>query len=173
MEPFTLLHQDTTFQGHSKNPTHCKVSVYIWVHWCNSGARTDSTTLVYLEGDWMFCSPLGSYVPVHAMDGHGGKKVNLPNNLPQRHGEEVEVWLYSFFSLGARWRWVVNTTPRPLYPRESPGTHCTEGWVGPRADLDGCGKSLLHRDSIPGPYSTWRVAIPTTQAYGGVEIFFH
>jgi hypothetical protein len=25
-------------QGYSKNPTHCKVSVYIWVHWCNSGA---------------------------------------------------------------------------------------------------------------------------------------
>ena len=37
--------------------------------------------------------------------------------------------------------WVVNTTPRPLYPREGPGTHCTGGWVGPRAGLDGCGKS--------------------------------
>jgi hypothetical protein len=22
------------------------------------------------------------------------------------------------FNLGARWGWVVNTTPRPLYPRE-------------------------------------------------------
>jgi hypothetical protein len=45
-EPFTLLHQDTTFQGYSKNPTHCKVSVYIWVHWCNSGARTANAPLV-------------------------------------------------------------------------------------------------------------------------------
>jgi hypothetical protein len=25
---------------------------------------------------------------------------------------------YSFFNLGARWGWVVNATPRPLYSRE-------------------------------------------------------
>jgi hypothetical protein len=31
----------------------------------------------------------------------------------------IEVQLYSFFNLGARWRWVVNATPRPLYPRET------------------------------------------------------
>jgi hypothetical protein len=30
----------------------------------------------------------------------------------------VEVWLYSFFNLGAGWGWVVNATPRPLYPLE-------------------------------------------------------
>jgi len=30
----------------------------------------------------------------------------------------VEVYLYSFFNFGARWWWVVNTTPRPLYPQE-------------------------------------------------------
>ena len=29
-----------------------------------------------------------------------------------------------------------------LYPWERPGTHCTGGWVGPRAGLDRCGKSL-------------------------------
>jgi hypothetical protein len=29
--------------------------------------------------------------------------------------------------------WVVNDTPRPLYPRERPGTHCTGGWVELRA----------------------------------------
>ena len=29
-----------------------------------------------------------------------------------------------------------NATPRPLYPRERPGTHCVGGWVGPRAGLD-------------------------------------
>jgi hypothetical protein len=28
---------------------------------------------------------------------------------------------------------VVNSTPRPLYPRERPGTHGIGGWVGPRA----------------------------------------
>ena len=32
--------------------------------------------------------------------------------------------------------WVVNTTPRPLYPRKRPGTHCIGGWVGSRAGLD-------------------------------------
>jgi hypothetical protein len=26
--------------------------------------------------------------------------------------------VYSFFNLGARWGWVVNATPRPLYARE-------------------------------------------------------
>jgi hypothetical protein len=36
---------------------------------------------------------------------------------------------------------MVSTTPRPLYPRERPGTHCTVGWVGPRAGLDVCEKS--------------------------------
>jgi hypothetical protein len=37
------------------------------------------------------------------------------------------------FNLVARWGWVVSATPRPLYPQESPGTHCTciAGWVGP------------------------------------------
>jgi hypothetical protein len=45
--------------------------------------------------------------------------------------------------------WVVNATPQPLYPRERTGTHCTGGWVGPRAGLDGCGKSRRVQDSIP------------------------
>jgi hypothetical protein len=33
--------------------------------------------------------------------------------------------------------------------------------VGLRAGLNGCGKSRRHRDSIPGPPSPLRVAIPT------------
>jgi len=56
--------------------------------------------------------------------------------------------------------WVVNATPRPLYPLERPGTHCIGDWVGLRAGLDECGKSLLHRDSIPGPSELSRP--PTT-----------
>jgi hypothetical protein len=31
--------------------------------------------------------------------------------------------------------------PAGIYPRERPGTHCTGGWVGPRAGLDRCWKS--------------------------------
>jgi hypothetical protein len=35
----------------------------------------------------------------------------------------------------------------------TPGSHSIGDWVGPRAGLDGCGKSRPHRDSIPGPSS--------------------
>ena len=56
--------------------------------------------------------------------------------------------------------WVVSTTPRPLYHRERPGTHCTGGWVGPRTDLDVCGKSRPHRDSIPVPSSPTALSRP-------------
>ena len=37
--------------------------------------------------------------------------------------------------------WVVNAWPRPLYPRERPGSHRVGGSMDPRASLDGCGKS--------------------------------
>jgi hypothetical protein len=59
-----------------------------------------------------------------------------------------------FRDLGTRTGCVVSITPRPLYRRERPGTHCTGGWVGPRAGLGVCEKSRPHRDSIPGPPST-------------------
>ena len=32
-------------------------------------------------------------------------------------------------------------TPAALPQGKRPGTHCTGGWAGPRAGLDGCGKS--------------------------------
>jgi hypothetical protein len=48
-----------------------------------------------------------------------------------------------FLDLGARRGWVVSTTPRPLYHWERPGTHCTGGWVGPRAGLDVCEETYL------------------------------
>jgi hypothetical protein len=54
-------------------------------------------------------------------------------------------------------------TPRPgrFAPRKETGFPCVGGWVEPRAGLDGCGKSHTHRNSIPGPSSPYRVAIPT------------
>ena len=45
--------------------------------------------------------------------------------------------------------WSAARPGRTLYPRERHGTHCTGGWVGPRAGLDRCGKSRPHRDPIP------------------------
>ena len=45
-------------------------------------------------------------------------------------------------------------------PRERPGTHCTGGWVGPRAGLDGR-KISSPQGFDPGPSSPQSVAIPT------------
>ena len=43
-------------------------------------------------------------------------------------------------------------TPHPGH--FTPGNYPVPGgWVGPRAALDGCGKSRPHWDSIPGPSS--------------------
>jgi hypothetical protein len=76
-------------------------------------------------------------------------------------------------NLGARRGWVVSTTPRPLYPRERPGTHLQEaGWaLGPvwtcAKNLAPTGIFLLHKSrctkqaSIPGTSSPYSVAIPT------------
>jgi hypothetical protein len=64
----------------------------------------------------------------------------------------VEVRLYCFLNLGARWGWMANATPRSLFPLGKRScTHYTGGWV------NGCGKCRTHCDSIIGPY---RVAIP-------------
>ena len=49
--------------------------------------------------------------------------------------------------------WGQRHAPAAFCPRERPGTHCTEGWMGPRAGLERCRKSRLHRDSIPGQFS--------------------
>ena len=68
-----------------------------------------------------------------------------------REGEDVQ--FYSSFNFGARWGWVVNATPRPLYPRERRGTHCIGGWVHPMTGLDGRVKCRPHRDSTPGSTS--------------------
>jgi len=59
--------------------------------------------------------------------------------------------------------------PAVLNPRERPGTHCTGGWVGPRAGLDGR-KISPHRDSILGPIYNYNKskAIPL-QAWKGPE----
>ena len=88
------------------------------------------------------------------------EKYSSPQNRPRRPRGGVDIQLYSFFNFGAICGWVVYTTPWPLQPRERPGTHCTGSWVGPRVGLDRCGKTRSHRDTILGPSSPQRVAIP-------------
>jgi len=71
--------------------------------------------------------------------------------------------------------WVINATPWALYPRERPGTHCIGGWVGPGAGLEGCGKSRLHRVSIPDlparSESLYRLSYTGSPAFGSNGIF--
>jgi hypothetical protein len=62
-------------------------------------------------------------------------------------------------NLGARRGWVVSTTPRPLYPRERPGTHCTGGLMGPRAGLD------VREKSRPPPGFDPRTVQPVASRY--------
>jgi hypothetical protein len=64
-----------------------------------------------------------------------------------------------FLNLGGKRGWVVNATPRPLYPREPSGTHCIGGWVGPRAGQDGC------RKSRPPPEFDPRTVQPVASRY--------
>jgi hypothetical protein len=51
---------------------------------------------------------------------------------------------------GGEW---LRHAPAGLLPGKRFGTHCVEGWVGPRAGLEGCRKFRPHRDSIPEPSS--------------------
>jgi len=91
--------------------------------------------------------------------------------------EEVEVELYSFLTTALEGVRGQCHAPAALYPREKPGTHCTEGWVGPRVGLDRCGKSRPHRVSIPRPSSPQPVAIstelPGPQSFSKTIIIIH
>ena len=52
------------------------------------------------------------------LDNVKSKTVNVKFTLYQAHEDQnrLEVYLYSFFNLGARWGWVVNVTPQPFTP---------------------------------------------------------
>ena len=86
------------------------------------------------------------------------QKHSSPYNRQWRRRREVAVQLYSFFNLGAWWRWVVNARPRPPPPGKEPGTHCTGGWVGLAVVLDSWGKSRPRRGSNSRPSTfSWNV----------------
>jgi hypothetical protein len=101
-------------------------------------------------------------VPLHAMKALGGRGDIAPTH-----------------DLGTRWGWVVSVTARPRFiPRErTPGTHCTGGWVGPRAGLDTevrgkilcpCRGSNLDRpvvQPVVRQYTAWASPAPETRMY--------
>ena len=58
-----------------------------------------------------------------------------------------------------RWGWGVRNTSRRLHSRERPRIHWIGGWVGPRAGLDGCGKSR------PPPGFNSRTVQPVASRY--------
>jgi hypothetical protein len=81
---------------------------------------------------------------------------------PRKPRGGVEVYLYSFFNLGARW-WVGGQRHAPTaLPPGLPGTNCVGDWVGHSEGLEGYGIPRIHKASIPGPSSLLRVAIPTS-----------
>ena len=55
--------------------------------------------------------------------------------------------------------WVFNATPRPLYPRERPGTHCMGGLGGPQ------GRSGRVQKISPPPAFDPQTAQPVASRY--------
>jgi hypothetical protein len=81
----------------------------------------------------------GKVVPLRSIEAHLGDRR----------------YLLLFLNPGTGRGWVVSITPRPRFTswERAPGTHCTGGWVGPRASLDAevSGKTLCPcRRSNPG-----------------------
>ena len=59
-----------------------------------------------------------------------------------------------FLNLDARWGVGGQFhAPAALPQGKRHCTHCIGGWVGPSTNLNGCGKSRPHWDSIHGPSS--------------------
>jgi len=66
---------------------------------------------------------------------------------------------------------LVSATTRPLYPREITDRRRTGGWWVSGQDWN-CTESLAsHRDTIPGPSSPERVAIPTELSRPYIYLF--
>ena len=68
---------------------------------------------------------------------------------------------------GAVWS-TTRQAPAALPTVKRPGTHCTGGWVDPRIGLDGRGKFLFYRHSIP--YRPARSESPYRLHYRGPRL---
>jgi hypothetical protein len=79
--------------------------------------------------------------------------------MPWRNKDGVEVSLYSFLNLSTSWVWVVNGTPRPLYPREWAGYPLYRRLCGPQ------GRSGRVRNISPPPAFDPRTVQPVASHY--------
>ena len=71
------------------------------------------------------------------------ESVISPYYRPRRPRGGVEVQLYSFLNVVAKWGWVINARNWSFYLRDGHGTNCIGVWPVPRTSLDKCGKSRL------------------------------
>jgi hypothetical protein len=86
-----------------------------------------------------------------------GREVKVKFTLEQAiKAHEGSRGIALFFNHGTKWGvGGQHHALATLHPGKRPGTHCTGGWVGPGASLDGCGKSRPpYQDLIPGLSST-------------------
>jgi len=85
------------------------------------------------------------FTAVSSLGNH--KVVPVLNKAPRHEDVLGSCGMAPRIKFGARWRWVVSFTPRPLYYWErTPDTHRKGGWVGPRAGLD-----AMVKRKIPSP----------------------
>jgi len=87
----------------------------------------------------------------------------------------TDVYLYPFFNLSARCGWVVNARPRPPFPLGKTRYPSYRRLGGPQGRSGRLRIISLPRDSIPGPSSPQRVAVPTelsrpTSVFGAAVI---
>jgi hypothetical protein len=117
--------QRTPFSSRTLSP--CPVFLYSSPDWDAKtryplGRKNGRTTKMHLMNAWK----------------KGWIKVKQSCYMPKTRMEEEEVYLLLIHDIGTRGGRAVSNKPRPrLSPGErTHGTHCTGGWVGPRAGLD-------------------------------------
>jgi len=118
-----------------------------------SGLVSTSMARDGLQNQRFQCEKRGIHqVTVNYHTDFNSKKVKFTLEQATKAPRGVEIELYSFFNLGARWvggQRVVSAVLPPGMTRYP----FIGGWVCPRAGLDGCGKFRPHRVSIPRPSS--------------------